>query len=77
MLLNRASSGERWRIRPDGPDKVTGGLAYLTDMSVDHMLYGLVLRSEHPHARIKSIHTDRAKQLKAFMPFLLIWMFRD
>jgi xanthine dehydrogenase D subunit len=27
------------------------------------MLYGLVLRSEHPHARIVSIQTDAAKQL--------------
>jgi xanthine dehydrogenase D subunit len=63
MLLNRASSGGRWRVRPDGPGKVTGGLAYLTDMTADHMLYGLVLRSEHPHARILSIHTDKAKKL--------------
>ncbi|KRE39984.1 xanthine dehydrogenase subunit D [Paenibacillus sp. Soil522] len=63
MLLNRASSGGRWRIRPDGPGKVTGSLAYLTDMSKEDMLYGLVLRSEHPHARIVSIHTDKAKQL--------------
>lgn len=63
MLLNRSSSGERWRIRPDGPAKVTGALTYLTDMSQETMLYGLVLRSEHPHARIVSIHTDQAKQL--------------
>ncbi|MGO4698923.1 xanthine dehydrogenase subunit D [Paenibacillus sp. 2TAB26] len=63
MLLNRTSSGGRWRIRPDGPGKVTGSLAYLTDMTRDHMLYGLVLRSEYPHARILSIHTDKAKQL--------------
>lgn len=63
MLLNRESSGGRWRVRPDGPDKVTGRLAYLTDMTRDDMLYGLVLRSEHPHARILSIHTEKALQL--------------
>jgi len=63
MLLNRTSSGGRWRIRPDGPGKVTGSLAYLTDMTREHMLYGLVLRSEYPHARILSIQTDKAKQL--------------
>ncbi|MGO4185985.1 xanthine dehydrogenase subunit D, partial [Paenibacillus sp. TAF43_2] len=63
MLLNRTSSGGRWRIRPDGPGKVTGSLAYLTDMTREHMLFGLVLRSEYPHARILSIHTDKAKQL--------------
>src|SRR4029453_12530649 len=63
MLLNRATSAGRWRIRPDGLGKVTGGLAYLTDMTRDDMLFCLVLRSEHPHARIVSIHTDAAKQL--------------
>lgn len=63
MLLNRQSSGARWRIRPDGPDKVTGRLEYLTDMTAPGMLYGLVLRSPHPHARIVSISTSRAKRL--------------
>ncbi|MGO4544038.1 xanthine dehydrogenase subunit D [Paenibacillus sp. 2TAB23] len=64
MLLNRENSGARWRIRPDGAGKVTGGLVYLTDMSAQPMLYGLVLRSEHPHARVISIQTERAKQHK-------------
>ncbi|MGM0883029.1 MAG: xanthine dehydrogenase subunit D [Bacillota bacterium] len=64
MLLNRTSSGGRWRIRPDGPAKVTGELTYLTDMTKEDMLYGLVLRSEHPHARIISVQTDKAKQLE-------------
>jgi xanthine dehydrogenase D subunit len=63
MLLNRASSAGRWRIRPDGLSKVTGSLAYLTDMTREDMLYGLVLRSEHPHARIVSIQSEAAKQL--------------
>ncbi|MBD2871158.1 xanthine dehydrogenase subunit D [Paenibacillus arenilitoris] len=64
MLLNRASVGERWRIRPDGPAKVTGSLEYLTDMAREGMLHGLVLRSEYPHARIRSIRTDQAKRLE-------------
>jgi len=63
MLLNRETSGGRWRIRPDGPAKVSGGLAYLTDMTMSGMLHGFVLRSEHPHARIISINTDEAKQI--------------
>lgn len=63
MLLSKQSSGSRWRIRPDGPDKVTGNLTYLTDMRADHMLHGRILRSLHPHARIMSIRTDRAWQL--------------
>lgn len=63
MLLNKQSSGSRWRIRPDGPDKVTGQLTYLTDMSADQMLHGRILRSLHPHARLRSLRTERAKQL--------------
>ncbi|GGG79668.1 xanthine dehydrogenase subunit D [Paenibacillus radicis (ex Gao et al. 2016)] len=63
MLLNRSNSGKRWRVRPDGPGKVTGSMAYLTDFSAEGMLYGRVLRSPHPHARIKAIRTERAKEL--------------
>ncbi|MCC3372679.1 xanthine dehydrogenase subunit D [Cohnella sp. REN36] len=63
MLLNRRNSGDRWRIRPDGPGKVTGGLAYLTDLTAPGMLHGLVLRSPHPHARILSVRTEAARSL--------------
>ncbi|EXX87200.1 xanthine dehydrogenase subunit D [Paenibacillus darwinianus] len=63
MLLNRTASGGRWRIRPDGPGKVTGKLAYLTDMARPDMLVGLVLRSPHPHARIAGIRTEGARRL--------------
>ncbi len=63
MRLTRQSSGPRWRIRPDGPGKVSGSLVYLTDMTHPRMLYGAVLRSEHPHALIKEVRTERARQL--------------
>ncbi len=63
MGLNRKNSGERWRIRPDGPDKVTGKLAYLTDMARESMLVGRVLRSPHPHAGIVAIHADNARRI--------------
>ncbi|SFS62324.1 xanthine dehydrogenase subunit D [Paenibacillus sp. BC26] len=63
MLLNRSNGKERWRVRPDGPDKVTGKLAYLTDRTAPGMLIGRVLRSRYPHARILAIRTDKAKQL--------------
>lgn len=63
MLLDKRSSGERWRVRADGPDKVTGKLAYLTDMTAPGMLVGLVLRSPHPHALIMAIRTEAAKAL--------------
>ncbi|MER2106755.1 MAG: xanthine dehydrogenase subunit D [Solibacillus sp.] len=51
------------RVRPDGLEKVTGGLKYLTDLTFPNMLYGKVLRSAHPHAKIRSINTEKAKQL--------------
>lgn len=51
------------RIRPDGMEKVTGRLKYLTDLSFPGMLVGKILRSSYPHAKILSIRTDKAKQL--------------
>ncbi|TKJ91488.1 xanthine dehydrogenase subunit D [Paenibacillus sp. CFBP13512] len=61
MLLNRESSGERWRKRRDGKEKVTGELRYLTDMTAEGMLCGRVLRSIHPHARILSLDVSEAE----------------
>lgn len=62
MRLDRQGSGRRWRERPDGPGKVTGKLAYLTDMTAPGMLVGLVLRSPYPHARILGICTEEARR---------------
>ncbi|QGQ97146.1 xanthine dehydrogenase subunit D [Paenibacillus psychroresistens] len=64
MQLNRESSAKRWHIRPDGPDKVTGRLKYLTDLTAPNMLIGKVLRSIHPHALILDIRTEKAAQVK-------------
>jgi CO/xanthine dehydrogenase Mo-binding subunit len=41
--------------RPDGTLKVTGEFAYGSDLWMDDMLWGVTLRSPHPHARIRSI----------------------
>lgn len=62
-MLNRETAQDRWMVRPDGRDKVTGKLAYLTDLSLPGMLYGRVLRSAHPHAAILSVDTSAAKAL--------------
>lgn len=51
------------RVRPDGKAKVTGELKYMTDLTFPNMLYAKVLRSEYPHAEIKSIRTDHASEL--------------
>ena len=48
-------------IRHDGVEKVTGKALYGADMNLPGMLYGMVLRSPHPHARIKSIDVSKAE----------------
>ncbi|HTQ32708.1 MAG TPA: xanthine dehydrogenase family protein molybdopterin-binding subunit [Stellaceae bacterium] len=47
----------------DGPDKVTGTAVYTFDISLPGMLHAKVLRSPHPHARIRAIDTSRAAAL--------------
>ena len=47
----------------DGPDKVTGVARYTFDVNLPGMLHAKVLRSPHPHARIRSVNTSRAKAL--------------
>ena len=49
--------------RPDGVDKVTGRANYGADHHLPGMLVGRVLRSRHPHARIRSIDTSKAEAL--------------
>ena len=49
--------------RPDGADKVTGRAAYAADTTMPGMIWGKILRSPHPHARIKSINTTKAQAL--------------
>ncbi|BDH61546.1 putative xanthine dehydrogenase subunit D [Lysinibacillus sp. PLM2] len=51
------------QVRPDGYAKVSGALKYLTDLSFPNMLFGKVLRSTYPHARILSINTEKAEKL--------------
>jgi xanthine dehydrogenase D subunit len=42
-------------LRPDGTLKVTGEFAYASDLWMDDMIWGVTLRSPHPHARIRGI----------------------
>jgi CO/xanthine dehydrogenase Mo-binding subunit len=50
-------------IRPDGIEKVTGKAIYGPDFVAPGMLQGAILRSPHPHARIRGIDTKRAEAL--------------
>ena len=47
----------------DAAGKTTGSGKYTDDLSLPGMLYGKILHSPHPHARIKSIDTSRAERL--------------
>jgi len=50
-------------VRPDGIDKVTGRAKFGADHKLPGMLIGRVLRSPHPHARIRAIDTAKAEAL--------------
>ena len=62
VVTNNKWIGQR-TIRPDGVDKVTGRAAFAADTTMPGMIWGKVLRSPHPHARIKSIDTSKAEAL--------------
>ncbi|MBU1904169.1 MAG: molybdopterin-dependent oxidoreductase, partial [Proteobacteria bacterium] len=47
----------------DAADKVTGRSVYIQDLKVPGMLYGKILRSRYPHAKIIRIDTSKAKKL--------------
>jgi 4-hydroxybenzoyl-CoA reductase alpha subunit len=47
----------------DGIAKVTGRATYTFDITLPHMLYGKILRSPYPHARILNIDTSKAEKL--------------
>ena len=49
--------------RVDSPLKVTGQARYAADIKLPGMLYGKLLRSPVPHARIKNIDISRARKL--------------
>jgi CO/xanthine dehydrogenase Mo-binding subunit len=50
-------------VRPDGVDKVTGRARFGADLAMPGQLVGKVLRSPHPHARIRSIDVSAAAAL--------------
>lgn len=49
--------------RVDGLAKLSGQAKYTTDVVLPNMVYGKILRSPHPHAKIVSIDTSRAEKL--------------
>ena len=49
--------------REDGPDKVSGAHLYPADVTRPGMIFGKVLRSPFPHAKIVRIDTSKATEL--------------
>jgi CO/xanthine dehydrogenase Mo-binding subunit len=47
----------------DGMQKAMGKTKFVTDLVLPRMLYGRVLRSPYPHAKIKNIDTSKAEAL--------------
>ena len=47
----------------DGIAKVTGRATYTFDVKLPGMLYGKILRSPHPHAKILNIDYSKALEL--------------
>ncbi|MBW8868778.1 MAG: hypothetical protein JF610_15865, partial [Acidobacteria bacterium] len=58
--------------RLDGPDKVTGRAKYTFDINRPGMLYGRIIRSPHPHARIVAVDMSAAQKAPG-VKATLIW----
>lgn len=50
-------------VRLDAPDKVSGVARYASDIVLHGMLVGLVVRTDRPHARVRSIDVSEAEAL--------------
>src|SRR5262249_909373 len=48
--------------RVDAPAKVTGSAKYASDVQPEGWLYGLILRSKWPKAKITNINLDKARK---------------
>ena len=56
--------------RVDGIEKVTGKAKFVGDLVVPGMLYGKILRSPYPHARIRAIDATQAEELPGVVAVL-------
>jgi CO/xanthine dehydrogenase Mo-binding subunit len=49
--------------RAEGADKVSGRTVYAADVKVSGLFWGKILRSPHPHARIRRVDAARARRV--------------
>jgi 4-hydroxybenzoyl-CoA reductase subunit alpha len=57
-------------IKPDAFPKVTGQTKFADDLALPRMLFGRILRSPHPHARILHVDVSRARALPGVLAVL-------
>jgi xanthine dehydrogenase YagR molybdenum-binding subunit len=57
--------------RLDGPDKVSGRAKYTFDIARPGMLYGRIVRSPYPHARVIAIDLSAAERIPGFKTALV------
>lgn len=70
MTSHHTIIGRPLPARVDGPGKVTGVTRYADDLFLPRMLYGKLLRSPHPHAKIVRIDTRKAEALPGVLAVL-------
>jgi xanthine dehydrogenase YagR molybdenum-binding subunit len=58
--------------RLDGPDKVSGRAKYTFDVARPGMLYGRIVRSPYPHARVTGVDLSGAQKVKGFKSALIV-----
>src|SRR6266542_3091335 len=63
--------------RLDGPQKATWRAKYSYDINRPGMRHGMILRSPHAHAKIKSIDTSGAAKVKGFKALVFILPAKD
>src|SRR5882672_597462 len=58
--------------RIDAPAKVTGAAKYASDVQPEGWLYGMILRSKWPMAKITSIDLEKAKKVPGVKAAVLV-----
>ena len=58
--------------RLDGPDKVTGRAKYSFDINRPGMIFGKIVRSPHPHARVTAVDLGEARRAPG-VKAVLVW----
>jgi 4-hydroxybenzoyl-CoA reductase subunit alpha len=69
-LLEEFSVVGKSLIKPDAFAKVSGQTKFADDLALPRMLFGRILRSPHPHARILHVDTARARALPGVLAVL-------